>query len=520
VSDAPPRPDSQLSAIARGGALNLAGGVVAGVSGFAVTAVITNGWDQSTAGVLFSGTSLFLILSATALLGTDTGLARFVLRYEALGRAADVAALLRIALRPVLAASAALALILGVFADEISRWTRLPDGGADVLRLLAVALPLATVAEACLAATRAYGSMRASVLVDKLLRCGGQPLTVAAAGLLGAGAAGLAGAWSQPYAAAALLAPVVLVRLIRTRRAPDGDAPPRPVCEIRREFWRYTWLRGLARIFQVALQRVDIVMVAAMRSPAEAALYTAATRFVVVGQLGVQAVQQVLQPHLARLLATGDRAGLTTVFTTSTAWSIASSWPVYVTAIVAAPTYLGVFGDRYVSDGQLIVVVMGLGMLLSVAAGPVDVLLLMSGRSAASLGNNALALAANVILNLVLIPRYGAEGAAVSWALALVVRNVLPFVQVRHCVGVTGIGRAGAIAVAASLFCFGAPMLALRLAVGPGPAPAVALMTISSAVYLVVLHRLRGPLRLDVIRRRRADHDRAGSAALEPGSRS
>lgn len=500
-SPADPRADRQLARIARGGALNLAGGVVAGLSGFALTAVVTNEWPAADAGALFSATSLFLILSATTLLGVDTGLARFVLRYEAQGQAADTDTLLRVALRPVVVVSVVAGALLATAADTVASWTGLPPGGATALRLLAVALPLATVTDAFLSATRAFGSMRATVLLDRLLRSGGQPVLVAVAAVPGMGLAGLVVAWSLPYAAAALLAPPVLLRLARARRSAAPADPPRPVAVVRREFWRYTWLRGVARVFQVGLQRADIIMVAALRSPAEAALYTAATRFVVLGQLGVQAVQQVLQPRLSQLLASDERGTLRNVFSTSTAWIIASSWPVYLTAIVAAPLYLRVFGERYVAQGQLVVVVMGLGMLLAVASGPVDVLLLMSGRSVQSLANNAAGLVVDVALNLVLIPRYGIGGAAVSWAVALAVRNLLPFWQVHRDQRVTGLGRATALVVVASSACFGAPMLALRCTAGLDVVPALALMTAETAAYLLVLWRLRGPLQLAAMRR-------------------
>ena len=44
----------------------------------------------------------------------------------------------------------------------------------------------------------------------------------------------------------------------------------------------------------------------------------------------------------------------------------------------------------------------------------------MSGRSGLNLANNAAAVVGNVALNLVLIPRFGIVGAAVSWAVAIV----------------------------------------------------------------------------------------------------
>jgi O-antigen/teichoic acid export membrane protein len=476
---------------------------VAGASGFALTVVVTNGWDPATAGVLFSATSMFLILSATGLLGTDTGLARFVLRYAAQGRGADIGTALRVALWPVVATGLTLAVLLFLSADTIAGWLGLPEAAGDVLQVLALTLPPALLSDSALAATRAFGTMRPTVVVERLVRSGGQPVAAGVALLLGVGLTGLAAAWAAPYLAAAALAPLLLWRTARRHGArQDRPEAPRPRREVRREFWSYTWPRAIARICQVALQRLDIILVAALRSPTEAALYTAATRFVVLGQMGVQAIQQVLQPRLAQLLAMDDEAATRRVFTTSTAWIMALSWPVYVTAAVAAPLYLSVFGQRYVDEGQVVVLLMGLGMLVAMAAGPVDVVLLMAGRSALSLINNAAALVANTALNLVLIPRYGINGAAASWAIALGVRNLLPFWQVHRALGFSGVSRAAAIVAAACVGCFAVPMLALRFTAGLSVLPAAALLAGCTLAYGAVLWRFRDDLELQALRRR------------------
>ena len=96
---------SQLGRIARGGALNLVGSVVSAVSSFLLVVAVANYFDENTAGMLFAATSLFVILEALTGLGTDTGLARFLLRCEAQGRYGDVATVIRSALTPVAAIS-------------------------------------------------------------------------------------------------------------------------------------------------------------------------------------------------------------------------------------------------------------------------------------------------------------------------------------------------------------------------------------------------------------------------------
>lgn len=518
------RAGADLTAIARGGVLNLAGSVVAGLSGVLLTVVVTNAWDARTAGLLFSSTALFLILTAVCLLGTDTGLAKFVLGLESRRGNGQIDVLLASTGRATVLTALAISGVVVGGARPLADLLGLPDDAAIFLRILGFALPLAVIADASLAATRSYGVMRPTVVLDRLLRSGFQLLCVAAAALAGAGMTGLAGAWALPYLVVAVLAPLALLRLRRRRRAtgevyapPPGDVRSRgDARSIRRAFWTFTWPRAVARVCQVALQRSDILMVAALRSPTEAAFYTAATRFVVFGQLGTQAVQQVLQPRLASLIAQKQQAAVGQVFRATTAWIMAMAWPVYLTAVVVAPLYLALFGREYVEAGQFTVVVIGLGMLLAVAAGPVDVLLLMSGRSITSLMNNLASLVVNVALNLVLIPRMGFDGAAIAWAVALVVRNGLPFWQVRADSGLSGFGRSAALVAAASIGCFVVPMALLRAATGLSPLTAGPLLLAETVVYAALLRRWRSKLELPALRRPGRAGERAAGAEGGP----
>ena len=70
-----------LEKIARGGTASLAGAGVSAVANFAVVVVITQSYSKADAGVLFSVSSLFLIVLAVVGLGMDTGLGRFLLRH-------------------------------------------------------------------------------------------------------------------------------------------------------------------------------------------------------------------------------------------------------------------------------------------------------------------------------------------------------------------------------------------------------------------------------------------------------
>ena len=74
-------------------------------------------------------------------------------------------------------------------------------------------------------------------------------------------------------------------------------------------------------------------------------------------------------------------------------------------------------------------------MLFSAAAGPIDLTLLMLGRSAASLAAVAAAIVTDLLLLAVLAKPFGLTGAAITWAVSVVVQNSIASVLVYRDTG-------------------------------------------------------------------------------------
>ncbi|WP_370618057.1 polysaccharide biosynthesis C-terminal domain-containing protein [Mumia qirimensis] len=486
---------SDISGLARRGLLSLGGAGVSAVASFVLIVVVTRSFGKETAGYLFSATSLFVIAESLCALGTATGMVYFIARLRALGRGDAVRALIGVAVRPVAIASVLAG--TGLFLAAPALAEQLGSGGSTAqatqfIRVVAVFLPFATCYDVFIAATQGFHTMTPTVALEKV----GRPVIQLGA-LAVAGAFGLAWllpyAWAAPYLVALVLVAVWLARLVRHDAAAENATSDRAVTT--GAFWRYTAPRGIASAAQLSLQRLDIVLVALYLGPAEAAIYTAATRFVVLGQLGSQAVALAVQPKFAELLAHDDRVSARQVYRTTTAWVMAVTWPVHLVVAVLAPVVLRIFGPGY-DSGWSVVVVLALTMLFATSCGMVTMLLVMAGKTTWNLLNVLVALTANLVLNLTLIPVWGIFGSAVAWSVAIALSNALPLFQVRRALGLDPFGR-GSVAVAGlATLCFAA-VPGLGWLLGGDPVLLVGLTVVGGVLYAVGLWFLRGVLELD-----------------------
>jgi O-antigen/teichoic acid export membrane protein len=510
----------QLAGVARGGTLNLAGAAFAAASTLAITVLITRHFSKQAAGAFFTATSVFLIAEAVASLGAFVGLVNFIAGLRKLGRERDIPAILRAAIVPVIAVSIVVAGVLLLVAGPLATLVlsgfpghagSSPATVTAALRALAIALPFAAVLDTLLGASRGYRDMRATVLIDRIGRPALQLAGVAVA--VGAGAAGLlAPLWALPYLPAAGFA---WLWLRRTRRRPPlaqpGAAGRRPAARRAtalaanqlatadgRSFWRFTAPRALAALAQITIQRLDIVLVAILRGPGQAAVYTAATRFLVAGQFANTAISMAAQPRFAELFASGDRRGARQVYQATTGWLVLLTWPLYLLAVIYGPAVLSVFGHSY-RAGSAVMVILGCTMLLATACGQVDVVLISSGRSGWSLANGLTAVIVNVGADLLLIPRYGIAGAAVGWAVAIAVTNLAPLAQLAVGDGLHPFGRGTLTAGTLCLLSFGAAPLLIRAVAGTGAGPTAAALGAGCALLAAGLWRFSGALQLSVM---------------------
>ena len=494
-----------IGGVARGGVAGILGAAVAGSAGLAVTWVVAQRLGPSQAGAFFAATAAFVLTTTLAKLGTQTGLVYWPARLRARGQAHLLGPCLRVAFTPVVCAALAVGVALFAGAPALARLTAGDSYPADLvtgLRLLAVFVPLAVLSDTLLAATRGYRLIRPTVLLDKVVRPGSQVagvVTVAAVGAASPSAFALA--WALPYVPTALLAAYALhrVHLTTTADIPRVRVKRAHRAGMRRAFWRFTAPRSLASVAQLALQRVDVLLVAALAGLGAAGLYAVAGRFVVLGQFANQGITQAVQPRLAEALAVDDRAAANALYQTATGWLMLLTWPLYLLVMTYAPAYLDVFGDAY-HDGAAIVVVLAAAMLVATGCGMVDIVLSMAGRTSWNLGNVAVALGLTIAIDLALIPRYGALGAAVGLAAAVVANNLLPLAQVGLALGLHPFGAGWLSAALVTVVSFGVTPRVVGAAIGHTPAATAAAVGVALLTFFTGVRLLRGPLALDALK--------------------
>lgn len=491
------RPSGHLSGLARGGSLNLVGSAFGAVFAMVLVLVVTRGFGAATGGAFFEVVAIYNIAVIVVLLGADTGLVRFTSGLLATEGHAGPGRLVKVGLVPVAVFGVVVAGV-GWFAAP---WLGETLGGGthtleveQMVRTVVWFVPVGAVSLAILGATRGHGTLLPTVLAERIGRPGFQLVAGVVVLAVGGGVGALVRVWTGGIVLAAIVAVWWLVRLRRvdqTEVKSDGAG----VKETARSFWAFTLPRAFASMFRVGIVWLDVILVGALISPTAAATYTVATRLLQAGFVAVDAVGQAVEPMFSAAVASGDSDRTRSLYEVSTGWLVSLTWPMFLTVWLFAGSILGLFGDEF-SGATSVVAILALSALIGSGVGSVDVLLVMAGKSTWSLWNSAVSFGLNVGLNLLLIPMWGLNGAALAWAVSRAAANILPLIQVRSLLGYYPFGVGWRTSATVSLSVFGLGGLIARAVGGPTALTFAVYAVAAVLAYGLIVFRFRDRLDL------------------------
>ncbi len=178
-----------------------------------------------------------------------------------------------------------------------------------------------------------------------------------------------------------------------------------------------------------------------------------------------------------------------------TAAMIWLAWPFFLLLAIFGDAVLTLFGPGF-DDGAVSLAVLCVAMGLATAAGTVQTILLMGGRSSWQLADKSLALVLNIALDLVLIPLWGIEGAAVAWAITIIADTLVVVWQVQRLMGVRPRGGHLLVAAGLSLAVVGVLGVAARVVLGSSLPVLGGAFVVIGAIYLGLSWCLRRSLGL------------------------
>jgi O-antigen/teichoic acid export membrane protein len=216
---------------------------------------------------------------------------------------------------------------------------------------------------------------------------------------------------------------------------------PRALSDAPIERDRGDWVRTTSPLLLVSVaeliisQQADLIVIGAITTAGHVAEYSAASQLAIPLGIIVNSVSFVAQAMIANLYARGDAPALQSLIRAVTRANVAAAAPVMLIMIFGGKHLLGLFGATYVSAYPVLLTLMGAQLVIALSGSLAGYLLTMTrhqNEAAWIMGGAALL---NLILTLILTPRYGIEGTASATLIAALSRSVALSVFIRSKMG-------------------------------------------------------------------------------------
>jgi len=188
-------------------------------------------------------------------------------------------------------------------------------------------------------------------------------------------------------------------------------------------------------VLQELLNQIDIILLGALADARQAALFSASWRLASLIPFALVALATMAGPMIASAFDRGATADLRSIsrFVARVGFAFALVGSLLV--LLTGKWLLGIFGAEFVRGFPVLSVLL-VGGIVNAFTGIVSYFMTLTGHERQAVVIFVGALVVSVALNVLLIPHFGAVGAATASSAALIAYNLVMLIYVRRAIGI------------------------------------------------------------------------------------
>lgn len=173
-----------------------------------------------------------------------------------------------------------------------------------------------------------------------------------------------------------------------------------------------------------------IIMLGMFKTDAEVGIFNVAVKIATFTSITLFAINSIAAPKFAEFYGKREMKGLGKIAQQSTKLIFWTSFPVLLVIFLFPSFILGIFGQEF-KTGIYALILLTIGQFINAISGSVGLILQMTGKQKVFQNIILTATLFNVVLNAILIPKYGINGAALANMFALVFWNLSSVIYIK-----------------------------------------------------------------------------------------
>jgi O-antigen/teichoic acid export membrane protein len=465
-----------VAKLAEGGAVLFVGSMFQAALTFLTRAYLARSLGDRLYGVITTGISAVVLVSTLSLLGVHRGVGRYAPRLDDHG-VRDLVLSGAVVVVPTLIV---LMLIAVIGSNPIATVVFGSPSLAPVVVVFALGLPFAATAEFAVGVAQGRTKSMPKLVVQNLVRPVVMGVGVVTAVELGSGIVGVSAGYAVGYVAAGIVGAYYIVHLTPSRSGPIE--------------WRHRELLVFSlpliavtaiRIFFLDL---DVLMLSVLAGQRDVGVYGGVFPLVKMFGIFLASFSFIAMPVFSKLHETDELNRMQSLYRTVAKWTFLCTLPLVLVLVTFPRPVIGLtFGPEYRS-GAGALRVLAAAYFVNAAVGPNANAVVSIGDTRTLARDNLIAATVNVVLNVLLIPPFQFEGAAVATAVAYVLRNGLVSTHLYRETGIHPVSRSAVLSGVSGLLLGGLVSLVAKSLFGGRLALLVAILLFGLAYPPLIVY--------------------------------
>jgi len=414
------RLDESLRTIAKGAGVSFIGAFIGLGLGYLSRIIIARWLGAEDYGLISLGYAAMTICATLSLVGLPAGIQRYVSFYKGKGDKGRIKGTILGALKISFPMSLIFAFVFFFYADWISiRFFHSPEL-TPIFKIFAIAIPFLALTNNIISATIGFQNVRYRVYVIDLFQNIFKLVVIVSLLVLGFGVMGVAWGWVL----AIVLMPFLAFYLLEKRVFSVFNTEVEAIF-IDRELFSFSWPLIFTAVAGMVMSWMDILMLGYFSSASVVGIYNVALPTAMLLLVVPKSIGLLFVPVASELYARNKEQELRGIYTIITKWVLSLALPGFLLMTLFSESIIRVmFGVDYIG-GAVPMSILAFAFFLYALFGNANAVLQVYGKTKMILNCYFIGAGVNFILNLLLIPMYGINGAAIATGFSYALMGVL-----------------------------------------------------------------------------------------------
>ncbi|MFC2169496.1 flippase [Acidobacteriota bacterium] len=375
-------------------------------------------------GLFILGFAVFRIAGMVSMMGLPHGIIRYVAIYNGKSDKRRLKGIIKSAHKIILISSSIVSLLIFLLAKPIAVHLFNNLGLESILRLFAIIIPFFTLTSVNIFSAQGFKRLEYKIIPREIFEPLARIFFVLILFLFGLRLYGVMLAYLISVIGGMFLSFYFLKKIFPA----FAQREVLPQYETKR-LLTFSWPLLFVQFFGQFLLILDNLMLGYFKTSQDVGIYSAAQRTALLGSVIIASFNSIFGPIISDLYYRKEISRLKDYFKTIAKWAFTFSFPVLLALIFFSKSILNIFGQEFL-HGATCLIILSFGWIIYSAVGTLAQMLIMTGRQKLHLVNVSAILVLNIISNIILIPKLGIIGAAITTSSCLVLLCFTELIQI------------------------------------------------------------------------------------------